>query len=179
MPNWRHGTAVAAIASTYALASCASDSTESNSHTTTVTASSTFDPCSNLTPEFIETYALQTPGKFETQSDIQMCKYDITVADHSWLYVGLYDPSKVKPNEIGLPPTRAITVSGHQAERIGWREYPGNTGKTVCSIKVHLDQDDLIILYSNGLSPRPDDDHTCRQAVAMAEDIVRMIEGHK
>ncbi|MEV0058930.1 DUF3558 family protein [Nocardia sp. NPDC050718] len=178
MTKWQC-TAVAAL-SIFALAGCTSSSTEPGDKTTTTAKSTALDPCTDLTAGFIEKYEMQTPGRRTTEyNNIPGCEYKRSVAEHSKVFVALYKPSEVSANEAGLPPTRTVAIAGYPAEISGWREAPAQAGKYLCSAKVELNEHYLMIYYSDGLLPLPDEDYSCRRATEMSEDLVEMVVGQK
>ncbi|SFL80819.1 Uncharacterised protein [Nocardia asteroides] len=112
-------------------------------------------------------------------NNIPGCEYKRTVAEHSKVFVALYNPSEVSANEAGLPPTRKVAISGYPAEISGWREAPAQAGKYLCSTKVELNELRLMVYYSDGLLPLPDEDYSCRRATEMSDDLIEMVMGQK
>ncbi|GAD83682.1 DUF3558 domain-containing protein [Nocardia asteroides NBRC 15531] len=140
----------------------------------------TFDPCTDLVSGFVEQYSMRTPGRPTMEyNNIPGCEYKRTVAEHSKVFVALYNPSEVSANEAGLPPTRKVAISGYPAEISGWREAPAQAGKYLCSTKVELNELRLMVYYSDGLLPLPDEDYSCRRATEMSDDLIEMVMGQK
>ncbi|MEV6059644.1 DUF3558 family protein [Nocardia asteroides] len=185
-PRWHSTAAVAAAFACIMSAGCTSNSGDAgnNTPTTTVTVSVAFDPCKDLTAEFIEKYRLKTPGTaikepMMSLRDAQGCRFDTSVAEYSRVMIALNDAQLGSADELQHPPRRKLTIAGRPAELLSWRERPGQAGKPNCSIQIRLADDSLYIFYSDGLLQLPDEDYSCRRATELGEDLVRMIEGRK
>ncbi|MFD6393723.1 hypothetical protein, partial [Nocardia sp. NPDC060259] len=102
--------------------------------------------------------------------------FETSVAKYSRKIIALNNAHLGSADELEHPPRRKVTIAGRPAEMLGWREWPGQTGKPTCSIQIQLARDSLYLFYSDGLLPLPDDDYSCNRAMEMGEDLVRMIE---
>ncbi|MFD9546763.1 DUF3558 family protein [Nocardia salmonicida] len=184
--KWFDCAAVAAAFSCILTAGCSMNSGEPGREpaTTTVSVSSAFSPCTDLTAGFIEKYGLKTPGTTVKEPmmslrDAQGCRFETNVAKYAEATIALNDASLGSADELEHPPRRSVTIADHPAELLSWRERPGQAGKSTCSIQIQLARDSLFIFYSDGTLPLPDDDYSCRRAIEMGEDLVRMIEAHR
>ncbi|MFF5030580.1 DUF3558 family protein [Nocardia salmonicida] len=185
-PKWYDAAAVTAVLACILTAGCSSNSgeTEGEAATTTVSVSVAFDPCKDLTVGFIEKYGLKAPGRVAKEPmmslrDAQGCYFETNVAEYSRVTIGLNDARLGSADELEHPPRRKVTIADRPAEMLSWRERPGQAGKPTCSIQIQLARDSLFIFYSDGMLPLPDDDYSCRRAMEMGEDLVRMIEAHR
>ncbi|MGC4989029.1 DUF3558 family protein [Nocardia salmonicida] len=184
-PKWHSAAAVTAVFTCILTASCSLNSNEPGGKptTTTVSVSVAFDPCKDLTTGFIEKYGLKTPGTVAKEPmmslrDAQGCEFETNVAKYSRTTIALNDARLGSADELQHPPRRSVTIAERPAELLSWRERPGQAGKPVCSIQIQLARDSLFIFYSDGMLPLPDDDYSCRRAMEMGDDLVRMIETH-
>ncbi|MBC7301501.1 MAG: DUF3558 family protein [Nocardia sp.] len=184
-PTWHGGAVVTAALACILTAGCSSNSGEPGGETaaTTVSVSVAFDPCKNLTAGFIEKYGLKTPGTAVKEpmmslKDAQGCRFETNVAEYSRAIIALNDARLGSADELEHPPRRKVTIAERPAELLSWRERPGQASKQTCSIQIQLARDSLFIFYSDGLLPLPDVDYSCRRAMEMGEDLVRMIETH-
>ncbi|MGF0317562.1 DUF3558 family protein [Nocardia fluminea] len=185
-PKWHGTAAVTSVFACILTAGCSSNSgkTDGEIATTTVSVSVSFDPCKDLTSEFIEKYGLKTPGTVAKEPmmslrDAQGCRFETNVAEYSRAIIALNDARLGSADELEHPPRRKVTIADRPAELLSWRERPGQAGKPVCSIQIQLARDSLFIFYSDGVLPLPDVDYSCRRAMEMGEDLVRMIETHR
>ncbi|MFG1769323.1 DUF3558 family protein [Nocardia salmonicida] len=184
-PEFYNAAAVAAALACILSAGCSSNSGETigEAPTTTVSVSVDFDPCEDLTAGFIEKYGLKAPGRAAKEPmmslrDAQGCTFETNVARYSRITIGLNDARLGSADELEHPPRRKVTIADRPAELLSWRESPGQAGRTTCSIQIQLAHDSLFIFYSDGVLPLPDDDYSCRRAMEIGEDLVRMIEAH-
>lgn len=181
-PKWHR---IAAVITCILAAGCSSSSDEPGREaaTTTVSTSVAFDPCKDLTADFIEKYSLKSPGTAVKEPmmslrDAKGCRFETKIAEYSRAIIALNDARLGSADELEHPPRRKVTIAERPAELLSWRERPGQAGKPVCSIQIQLARDSLFIFYSDGMLPLPDDDYSCRRATEMGDDLVRMIEAH-